>query len=78
VSIYGDEYQYTPDGMVVLIGELRKMIAEGKPVTITVPMMDFILTQCEDVSSSFEAMTQYMVDEGVVSPAIAKRLRIGR
>lgn len=71
-SIYGDEFQHVTDGGVVTIAELRKIIAEGKPVTFTPAMTAFVLQHFEELAYSYEAMTQYMLENGLLTPAIAK------
>lgn len=72
-SIYGDEFNHVPDNMVVLIAELRKILATGESVTFTPAMIDFMLTTTEDVTYSFESMTSYCLEQGIISQSIAKQ-----
>lgn len=73
MSYYGDEFQYTDDYMVTLIAELRKIRDTGEPVTFTPVMIDFCLRACEGTAFSFESMTQFLVESGQISPAIAQQ-----
>ena len=73
VGEYGEEFEHAPDGILVLIAELRKILATGEPVTFTPTMIDFMLTQCEDVTYSFESMTAYCIEQGIISRSIANQ-----
>jgi hypothetical protein len=72
-NIYGDEFQYTDDYMVTLIAEFRKIRDAGEPVTFTPAMIDFCLRACEGTAYSFESMTQYLVEDGQISPVLAQQ-----
>jgi hypothetical protein len=61
------EYQHTPEAMVVLISELKKMTDENEAVVFTPEMLKFILEQCEDATSVIESITEYLLAEGIVS-----------
>lgn len=80
-TIYGDEYEHVDDSTVTLIAELRKIKANGETVTFTPAMTDYVLTVIENNASSIEAITGYLLEQGLVSPTIVqqwKRMKNGR